>query len=48
MMVGPSRATQMVGPSGGQFGFRLYCQSQRSRFPSVASLPKTRRYMAVI
>ena len=47
-MVGPSRATQMVGPAGGQLGLRVYCHSHRSRLPSAASAPNTRRYMAVI
>jgi len=48
MVVGPARATGIVGPSGGQLGLRRYCQFHRSRLPSVASAPNTRRYIAVI
>ena len=47
-MVGPSRASQICGPSGGVFGFWTYCQSHRRRLASAASWPNTRRYSASI
>src|SRR4051812_1217778 len=40
----PSRAIQISGSRPGLFGLRRYCQSQRIRLPSAASLPNTRRY----
>src|SRR3954464_9885445 len=43
-MAVPSRAIQISGSRPGLFGLRRYCQSQRIRLPSAASLPKTRRY----
>ena len=41
----PYLATQISGPSGGQFGLSSYCQRQRSRLFSVAVAPKISRYM---
>ena len=42
----PSRAIQISGSWPGLFGLRRYCQSQRRRLASAASLPNTRRYSA--
>src|SRR6185503_3181270 len=42
----PSRAIQISGSCPGLFGLRRYCQSQRRRLDSAASMPKTRRYSA--
>jgi hypothetical protein len=43
MIAGPSRATQISGSPLGLFGLRRYCQSQRRRLASAASVPNTRR-----